>query len=181
MVDQHRESEEWHDRRQQQREQMRALIDDVLNERVGLRSLTKNGHSVSEWLSKALTPERLFLLVIMIVQFAYVFGGRVQRYDQTTGLVEEQQRRTTVMQEQHERINQQIRDIVALQKMQMDQLSLHTDALTAARELAERAVRQNADLQANINARPTRRDLNAITNQQLLPRLDRIEQKVDGK
>lgn len=160
---------EWTDRRS--REQMRVLVDEALRERVGLYSLKKNGHTLGQWLDKAVTPERVGILVLLAVQFIYMVGGRMHEYDEGMQTLAEQQRRTDVMQKQHQDINAQIADIVAMQKRDA-QAQLET------RELVDLTVKQNAAIQSRMQLQPTRQEVNSTTQQQLIPRLDRIERQL---
>lgn len=157
------------DRRAGQRDDMRRLMREVIRDE---RSLRKNGDDLASWLKhKVLTPERVALAILIIFQF----GGRWQRFETDLSAYQE---RTRMMEAQHRAINDEIARITGYLKDVRALVDLQNKlGVAQAAELKDQASRLSA-VATQQQAAPTRRDINAIANQQLLPRLQRIEDRL---
>lgn len=157
------------DRRSDQRALIKSIVQDAIRDE---RSFRRNGHTWAQWFEKIVTPQNVLLAIIVVFQF----GGKVQRFDTDLST---QQERTRVMQAQHEEINRQIADIILLMKKSDAALSETRAQLDELRRSANQRAAAMTVLSDQVHQAVKRNEFNAAVNQTIVPKLERIEEKVN--
>jgi septal ring factor EnvC (AmiA/AmiB activator) len=129
------------------------------------QSYRKNGHTWGTYLTKLVTPERLMLAFLVV----YQFGGQVQTIRQQLAYVTTRDREVTAQQAELTKQLQAYESLARAQEETVLELMSQTDALRTT----------TAALDDRINRTMTRGEFNAALTQRVLPRLDRIERRLD--
>lgn len=142
----------------------RSMVHQELNDREGLRALRKNGDTWPEWLMKHLTIQNIAIAVLLI----YQLGGRVVRYDdavETARIAAETARvAATAVQKQEQLSSEFLGDLNRLDGL----LERHSAQLKAQEDT-------NRLLSEQVRLNVTRGEFQRVVQQQLVPRLERIE------
>jgi hypothetical protein len=146
---------------------VRGVVRDVvryeLNDRTSLR---KNGHTTKQYLSKVITPERVLLLAMTAFTASYALGGEVR--DIKAGIADT---RTTK---------------AAVEKLREQQLDMQEQIESTARLLAEQQQALNVltgrvgGVDERLKLSVTRGEFQSAIQQQIVPRLTRIERSMPG-
>lgn len=163
------------DHRDHHRRQDDERIAEVVRLALGQHfSVKKNGDTWAQYLGKVVTPDRLLLAAVLVFQF----GGQFQQARaQLDGLVTDRQDVATQLAGARELLEKQ----QAAQSQQAATLNLlrsQTDALMAESEKFRVLSTRLAD---QVRGSVTRNEFNTTVQQQLLPRLERIERTIGSK
>jgi septal ring factor EnvC (AmiA/AmiB activator) len=145
-------------------DQIRELLRHELQAMVSLR---KNGGTWGDYVTKIVTPERIMLVVLLV----YQFGGQVQQIKQQLEYVTARDQEVTAQQEE---LTQQLaaaRSLFTAQEETVLELMAHTDTLRTT----------TAGLDDRINRTVTRAEFKEALDQRILPRLERIERRMDDQ
>lgn len=156
------------DRRASQKEMIRQVLSEVMQEQRGFK---KNGSTFPQWLERVITPERAMLLIVLIFQVG-------SRWTKISDEAAAQSHRTTVLEEQHKKINDQLATIVAIQKRQDDLLSYHTEQLQEQVGKSDALLNRSGVISNNMKLSITRGEFNSAMQQQILPQLRAINERL---
>lgn len=156
-----------------------AEVDRVVNHVMADRaSLKKNGHTWPQWFGKVLTVDRLILVAVAVFSFVFNFGGQIS--DARRELKTAAQQATTASQvaavaaSKSEDAAQKSQDATAEMLKMRTEL---TDVIAAMKK--QQAVSDGLNERISLNV--SRNEFRAALTQQVLPRLERIEKKVEAK
>jgi len=143
--------------------ELRAIVREVFHEEFkASRSIKKNGESVPVWFfSKILPFDRLLLIGALL----YTLGSKATLITTDTATALRTAAKAT---EQTEAVSRQVQ---ALSDFVMQQSGERTEEMKATRK-------EVADLRERVNVTATRGELRDTVQKEILPRLQRIEQKV---
>lgn len=132
-------------------------VGQALDSRSGLRGLKKNGHTWAEWLLQNLSLERMLLLVIAI----YTIGGNVA--DAQHDIKEAVQKAEDAI----ERVERAGQTLAEAQRKHEEVVSTQ-----------ERLATELAAVKDGIAQAVKRGEFRSAIQQQILPRLERIERRI---
>ena len=141
------------DRRNQEEQErwLHAVVDDAIRHNIGLQALKKNGSTLTEWLSRNITLDRILWVILMI----FLAGGRFQ---QTTADLAEFAKRTELMRKQHEDIHNRLQNIEAWQELNATTNYDRAVAVEETKDLSAVSVKQTSEMSARLRAQDRKID-----------------------
>lgn len=137
---------------------------DELDDRMSFR---KNGHTWLEWSTKVFTPERLIWAAFVSAGFLFGLGGQVRDFSESIAAFKKTEPQLV---QQQQVLEGQIEQTAKLLQQQQEVMMRVTD------QLGNTPTKQEvADLNDRIRLSVTRQEFKAALEQQILPRLTRIE------
>lgn len=155
--------------------QIEAIVNRVMADRA---SLVKNGHTWGQWFGKVFTVDRIILIAVAVFSFAFNFGGQIN--DARRELKTAASQATTASQTAANAAAKSEDAALKSQAATAQMLQMRQELTTAIEELKQqKAVTANLGDRVSLNV--TRNEFRAALTQQVLPRLERIEKKVEAK
>lgn len=143
---------------------LKAAVKDAVRDLLGVRGLVKNGESWGTFLLRQITLERIGLVILVLFQV----GGGWQQAKHELAVATD---RAIALTAQIEAVGNKV-DGVA------NKVNATTEGLAIVQYDMQRRQALETDRDDRINQSITRAEFNTVVNQQLLPRLDRIERQV---
>lgn len=141
---------------------LKRMIREVLDEQ---RSLRKNGETWSEYARKIVTPERVMLVLLVLFRF----GGDLRDAQRA---LETATRQATEASEKADAAS-------AKAQAAADTLFFVQRNLEAVMATIKEQATFNDQIKGKVDLAVTRQEFNAAMRQQILPRLERIERRID--
>lgn len=138
------------------------------------RSLRKNGSTWRSWLVKLFTPERVLLAVILVFQFGGNVADARRRLNEASRLASEAAEKAGLVAKQADAAAAAVESA----RVQIDGAQEQLRGVSVA---LEKQSQFNRDLDERIRRDVTRSEFMSVVQQQILPRLQRIEDEVRGK
>lgn len=147
-------------------------LKDLRDELDDRQSFRKNGHTWKEWSTKVFTAKDVVYWLLISVSFVFALGGEarslkesIATFNETEPKLVEQQK---VLAEQQEEFGDQIAKTAALLKQQQAMIAAVTEQTAATKQGL-------ADVNDRIRLNVSRQEFKSALEQQILPRLTRIE------
>jgi hypothetical protein len=135
-------------------------------------SLKKNGHTWAEWLGKVVTPERVMLLGLTL----FSLGGRLSDAQRELAVATKQASDAIDTAAAASKQAMVAAQQVAATTQTLSEVRKDIDAITKALKSAEAS---RVEMGGRVQLAVTRGEFQRVVNQQLIPRLERIERRMD--
>lgn len=141
-------------------------------------SLKKNGHTWPQWFGKVLTVDRIILVLIAVGSFVFSAGGQINQARRELRSAADQ---ATAASGTAAVAAAKSEDAAVKSQAATNQMLQMRQELTSVIDAMKKQQAISDDLNARVALSVTRTEFRAALNQQVLPRLERIEQKVEAK